>query len=167
MRAAKSLAGFAAGIIFAIGLGISEMTRPDKIKNFLDIAGNWDPSLLFVMGGAVGVSFIVFRLTRGRAKPMLGDNFLEPSRTQIDGRLVGGAVLFGAGWGLSGFCPGPAVTALATGLPQVLVFVMGMGLGMIGYRLVTQGSAAPAGAVTGQSATAGASAAAVTEDTCG
>jgi hypothetical protein len=164
MSAAKSLAGFAAGIVFALGLGIAEMTRPAKIKGFLDIAGDWDPSLLFVMAGAVGVSFIVFRLTRGHAKPVLAANFLETSRTAIDRSLIGGAALFGAGWGLSGFCPGPAITALATGLPQVVVFVLAMGVGMIGYRLATQGSrAVSAGA--GQPATAGA--AAVVEDTCG
>jgi hypothetical protein len=164
MSAAKSLAGFAAGIVFALGLGISEMTRPAKIKNFLDVAGDWDPSLLFVMGGAVGVSFIVFRLTRGRAKPLLGANFLEPSRTAIDGSLIGGAALFGAGWGLSGFCPGPAITALATGLPQVVVFVLAMGVGMIGYRLATQGSRVASGPEQSAAAAGGA---AVVEDTCG
>ena len=167
MSAGKALAGFGSGIVFALGLGVSEMTRPAKIQNFLDVAGDWDPSLLFVMGGAVGVSFVVFRLMRGSAKPVFGANYLEPSRTAIDRGLIGGAALFGAGWGLSGFCPGPAVTALATGLPQVAVFVLAMGLGMIGYRWVTQASAVVAApARPGQPAIAGAPAV-VAEETCG
>ena len=166
MSAGKALAGFVSGIVFALGLGLSDMTRPAKIQNFLDVAGDWDPSLLFVMAGAVGVSFVAFRLTRRSAKPVFGANYLEPSRTAIDRSLIGGAALFGAGWGLSGFCPGPAITALATGLPQVAVFVLAMGIGMIGYRWVTQGSTATAPGRAGEPSMAGAPAV-VAEETCG
>ena len=165
MSAGKVLAGFGSGIIFALGLGLADMTRPAKIQNFLDVAGNWDLSLLFVMAGAIGVSLIAFRLTRRAAKPVFGANYLEPSRHSIDRRLIAGAALFGAGWGLSGFCPGPAITALATGLPQVGVFVLAMGAGMIGYRWVTQAAAAaPTGAAGSVLAAASA---VVAEETCG
>ncbi|MCA9637186.1 MAG: YeeE/YedE family protein [Myxococcales bacterium] len=122
---------FITGLIFAVGLGISGMTQPTKVIGFLDVTGAWDPSLVMVMGGAVVVYFLVFNvIVRRRDKPIVGERFGIPSRRDIDPRLLGGAVLFGAGWGLGGFCPGPALTSAATGMSSVLIFVAAMLAGM-------------------------------------
>lgn len=122
---------FITGVIFAIGLGISGMTHPSKVINFLDVTGAWDPSLTLVMGGAVLVYFLVFHvIVRRRTRPIVGERFGLPSRRDIDPRLLGGAVLFGAGWGLGGFCPGPALTSAVTGMTPVLIFVAAMLVGM-------------------------------------
>jgi hypothetical protein len=129
-----SLVAFLAGGVFSIGLGVSRMTQPAKIQAFLDIAGDWDPSLLFVMGGAVVTSFLLFRLADRARRPLLAAEFTAPARSGIDGRLLGGAALFGLGWGLSGFCPGPAVTALVSLNPGVFVFAGTMTAGMAGYH---------------------------------
>jgi uncharacterized membrane protein YedE/YeeE len=120
-----------AGLVFALGLGLSGMTQPAKIRAFLDVTGAWDPSLAFVMIGAVGVYFAVERLTRGRLHPR------PPLVQGIDARLVVGAVIFGVGWGLSGFCPGPAIVSIGGGVGAALWFVPAMVAGMALYRLLS------------------------------
>ena len=126
----SALAAFVAGVIFAIGLAIGGMTQPAKVAGFLDFTGNWDPSLMFVMGGAVMTHAILYRLIRQRPTPLFTATFFVPTRKDIDARLLGGAALFGIGWGLSGFCPGPAITSLASGQTPVLIFVVAMIVGM-------------------------------------
>jgi hypothetical protein len=131
----SALAGpFAAGLLFAIGLGISGMTHPERIIAFLDVAGAWDPRLLVVMLGALLVHAPLARGLRHRA-PLFGAGFALPSRHDIDGRLLAGAALFGIGWGLGGFCPGPAIVALLSGSPAVFVFVLSMLAGMAAFEL--------------------------------
>jgi len=136
------LAAFAAGLVFGVGLLLSGMADPGKVKGFLDLAGAWDPSLAFVMGGAVLVGFFAFRFAGRRARTFLGHALELPSRRDIDFRLVGGRLVFGVGWGLAGFCPGPAVVAFGAGRDQAAVFVVAMLLGMLIYtaaeRLVHQ-----------------------------
>lgn len=124
------------GVLFGVGLGVSGMTDPAKIQAFLDVAGAWDPRLMLVMGGAVAVSFVAFRVVLARRRPLLAPEFYLPGKRPISFALVGGAALFGTGWGLSGFCPGPALVSLVTGSPAVVVFVSFMGAGLlIGDRL--------------------------------
>jgi len=130
------IASFAAGLIFAVGLGISGMTQPAKVTAFLDFTGNWDPSLACVMIGAIVVHAALYRLIRRRSAPLFTSTFSIPTRTDIDPRLVGGAALFGIGWGLGGFCPGPAVTSLASGRMSVVIFVAAMVIGMYLYKLI-------------------------------
>ncbi len=123
------------GLVFGLGLVISGMTDPAKIVNFLDLAGTWDPSLAFVMLGAVAVTFLGYRLAWRRSAPLLAGGFQLPKRTDLDGRLLVGSGLFGIGWGLSGFCPGPAVTSLSLLTPGTLVFVPAMLSGLSLARL--------------------------------
>jgi uncharacterized protein len=131
----STLAAFVSGVIFAVGLAIGGMTKPAKVAGFLDFTGNWDPSLMFVMGGAVMTHAILYRVIRKRPTPLFTTAFAIPTRTDIDPRLLGGAALFGIGWGLSGFCPGPAITSLASGQTPVLVFVAAMLGGMYLYNV--------------------------------
>ena len=112
----RTLVALFAGALFGLGLSVSGMMNPAKVIGFLDFAGGWDPTLAFVMGGALLVTVPAFRLILNRPRPILADGFALPSKSTLDGRLLGGAALFGVGWGLSGFCPGPAVAALVTGL---------------------------------------------------
>lgn len=120
------------GALFGYGLSLSGMVDPARVIGFLDIAsGHWDPSLMFVLGGAVCVAFIAVAIQRRMPKPVLDTQFHIPERTDIDARLVGGSLLFGIGWGLAGFCPGPALSALTTGLTPVLLFVAAMIAGML------------------------------------
>lgn len=127
----QQLTALGAGMVFALGLGIGGMTRPAKVMGFLDFLGDWDPSLAFVMVGAIGVNTLVWwTLVRGRAKPFFADGFHFPTRTEIDWRLVAGATLFGVGWGLAGYCPGPGVASLIVGGRSVLLFVGAMLAGM-------------------------------------
>lgn len=121
---------FISGIIFALGLGISGMTRPIKVIGFLDFFGNWDPSLAFVMIGAICVCFVAYRRSRTMRAPLLLPTFSLPSRDDLDARLVLGAAIFGAGWGLAGFCPGPAIVSLASGQATAVVFGGAMVLGV-------------------------------------
>jgi len=125
---------FAAGFVFGIGLIVSQMASPAKVLGFLDLAGRWDPSLAFVMGGAIAVAVIGFALASRRPATLLGTPFLLPTTRVIDARLVGGAVLFGVGWGLGGFCPGPALVALGAGQMKALVFVAAMIAGMLAFE---------------------------------
>ncbi len=120
------------GALFGYGLSLSGMVDPARVLGFLDVAsGHWDPSLMFVLGGAVCVAFIAVAIQRSLPKPVLDTQFHIPERTDIDVRLVGGSVLFGIGWGLAGFCPGPALSALTTGLTPVVLFVAAMMAGML------------------------------------
>ncbi len=118
------------GFCFAAGLGISQMTRPQKILAFLDVAGSWDPSLLLVMAGAVGIYFPIQRYLRKLARPRYEECFVLPKTNAIDRQLVIGAAIFGIGWGLIGFCPGPSVVSLASLKPEVAIFALGLGVGM-------------------------------------
>ena len=140
-----ALTSFISGIVFAFGLGISGMTRPIKVIGFLDFFGDWDASLGFVMLGAIGVYFVAYRLSRKMAAPILGPVFSIPKRTDLDVLLIAGAALFGGGWGLGGFCPGPAITALASGAAPVVVFVASMAAGIYfhGWIVVSETFAEP------------------------
>ena len=133
----KMLVNLFAGTLFGLGLAISGMVNPAKIIGFLDFAGEWDPTLAVVFGGALLVAIPAFRLILRRPHPVLADHFDLPTKKDVDGRLLGGAALFGIGWGLAGFCPGPAVTALASGLLPVFAFVAAMVVGMAAYRWIS------------------------------
>jgi uncharacterized protein len=126
---AQILAAFAVGIIFALGLTISEMINPTRVIGFLDVAGHWDPTLLLVMAGALAVTAPIFPMILRRPKPLLAAQFTLPTKTRLDRPLILGAALFGAGWGLAGFCPGPALAALVSASPGVILFVIAMILG--------------------------------------
>jgi uncharacterized protein len=129
------LATLGAGIVFGAGLVVSQMIDPGKVLAFLDVAGAWDPSLALVMVGALAVAIPGFRLAAARNAPVFGGGFDRPSRQAIDGRLLGGAAVFGIGWGLVGFCPGPALAALAFGRWEAALFVLAMLAGMWLFRL--------------------------------
>ncbi len=130
-----SAVSFVCGIVFAVGLGISGMTQPGVVTAFLDFTGNWNPSLIFVMCGAILVYSVGSRLTLRRAKPVLCEEFDLPSAKKIDRRLVAGSILFGIGWGLAGFCPGPAITSLASIQKESAVFALFMVVGMLFFQL--------------------------------
>jgi uncharacterized protein len=125
---------FIIGLVFGLGLIVSGMSNPAKVLNFLDFAairsGTWDASLAFVMAGAIAVTFIGFKLAFKRSQPVFGAKFHLPTREDIDARVVAGPAIFGVGWGLSGFCPGPAVTALGFGTSSAVIFVAAMLAGM-------------------------------------
>lgn len=121
MGAARMLVALFAGALFGLGLAVSGMMDPATVTGFLDFAGDWDPTLMFVMGGALLVSIPAVRLVLRRSRPVLADGFALPTKSAVDARLLGGAGLFGVGWGLSGFCPGPAVAALVPALAAGLV----------------------------------------------
>jgi uncharacterized protein len=124
---------FAAGLVFGVGLIVSGMTDPGKVIGFLDVAGDWDPSLAFVMGGAVLVGFFAFRFAGRRARTFLGGAMQLPHNRDIDKRLLAGSALFGIGWGLAGFCPGPALVSFGSGFGEAAVFVVAMLGGMLVY----------------------------------
>jgi uncharacterized membrane protein YedE/YeeE len=128
----QSLVALAAGLLFGAGLIVSGMTRPGKVIAFLDVFGAWDASLMFVMIGAIAVHFVAYRIVSGRTSPLLAQGFSIPTRRDIDAKLLLGALVFGAGWGLGGYCPGPAVTSLASGSGGVFVFVAAMLAGLFG-----------------------------------
>lgn len=123
------------GLVFGLGISISGMANPAKVLNFFDVAGAWDPSLAFVMGGAVIVAFVGFRVVLGRPAPVLAQDFQVPTNRKIDTRLLGGSAIFGIGWGIAGFCPGGAPPALGTGQVEVLIFVAAAAAGIIAARL--------------------------------
>src|SRR3954447_19383455 len=130
------LSAFVSGLLFGLGLIVSQMVNPAKVLGFLDIFGNWDPSLALVMGGAVVVSALGYWIAKRRGYPLLAPRLEIPPRRDLDPRLIGGAALFGIGWGLVGLCPGPALVGLTFGPTEVFVFVAGMILGMAIFRLV-------------------------------
>jgi uncharacterized membrane protein YedE/YeeE len=136
----SALFALTAGIVFGIGLIAAGMTDPAKVQAFLDLAGAWDPSLALVMGGAIGVGVFAFAAARRRTHAWTGERMELPSSNTIDGRLLLGGVLFGAGWGLGGYCPGPALVAASSGAASALVFVAAMFAGMVAYdRLLAPG----------------------------
>ncbi len=132
----RIIAGFLAGLSFGAGLAIAGMGNPLKVQNFLDVSGNWDPSLAFVMGGAIMVAFPFFQLARKLPRPFMADDFKMPTFQQIDKPLVLGSAVFGAGWGLIGLCPGPGLLSVSLLTPQALVFVGCMTAGMMLARYV-------------------------------
>lgn len=125
------ITAFVAGLVFGVGLIVSGMANPEKVLGFLDLAGTWDPSLAFVMAGAIAVGLLAFQTASRRKASLLGAEFRLPASRVIDRRLVGGGVLFGIGWGVAGFCPGPAVVSLGAGELKALVFVAAMVAGML------------------------------------
>lgn len=135
----RQAVNFLAGLIFGLGLLISGMANPAKVQNFLDLAGSFDPSLIFVMAGALAVTFIGYRLVLPRERPILAERFYLPVGSIIDGRLIFGAALFGVGWGLAGFCPGPAIVSLPLLAKGTLIFVPAMLAGIAVGRLRMQG----------------------------
>ena len=129
----RFLAVFASGLLFALGLGVSGMTQPDKVLAFLDVAGKWDPSLAFVMVGAIGTYAVLSRLIQRRSRPVFEASFSLTNMSGVDRRLLGGAALFGGGWGLAGYCPGPAIVSVVTLQTSSLVFVGSMLAGMFAF----------------------------------
>jgi uncharacterized membrane protein YedE/YeeE len=136
---AHSVVAFAAGLVFAIGLAIAGMTQPAKVIAFLDVFGRWDPTLAFVMASAIAVHATAYwALIVRRPKPWLAAGLEIPRRRELDRALLGGAALFGVGWGLAGFCPGPAIASLATGAPGVIWFVLAMLAGMRAHHALAR-----------------------------
>lgn len=131
----NNLSALLVGFIFSLGLALSGMTNPDKVKGFLNIFGSWDPSLIFVMIGAIGVHFLTYKMIRKRKSPLFSAHWHVPQKSEITKSLVIGSVLFGIGWGLAGFCPGPAMTSLTTLSSTALVFVVFMLLGMLIFKV--------------------------------
>jgi uncharacterized membrane protein YedE/YeeE len=129
------LSEFLVGLLFGLGLLLSGMTDPGKVIGFLDLSGMWDPSLAFVMGGAIAVGFFAFALAKKRTQSFLGGALHLPTSSQIDRRLLLGSALFGAGWGIAGFCPGPGLVSMAAGQPKAAVFVVAMLAGMVVFEM--------------------------------
>lgn len=127
----KTAAGYVAGLLFGIGLAISGMTDPARVVGFLDVAGAWDPTLMFVLGGAVVTTFIGYRRVFKRTAPLLGGAFQLPTKRELDAKLLGGAALFGIGWGLSGYCPGPAIASISALSLPLLAMLSAMVLGWV------------------------------------
>ena len=125
------LSALLSGLVFGLGLIVSGMANPAKVLGFLDLAGEWDPSLALVMGGAVAVGFFAFLIAKNRTRSFIGAEMKLPTASTIDSRLLAGSALFGAGWGVAGFCPGPGLVALGMGEPKALVFVAAMLVGMV------------------------------------
>ncbi len=136
MMTLRNGVALAAGLLFGLGLAVSQMANPAKVQAFLDVAGAWDPSLALVMLGAVAVTFVIYRFVLRRPRPVLENRFFVPVGEALDRRLIGGAAVFGIGWGLAGFCPGPAISSLTFGKPESFVFVaamlVGLGLARLG-----------------------------------
>lgn len=132
----RLISSYIIGLIFGIGISISGMGNPAKVVNFFDVAGTWDPSLAFVMAGAVVVTFIGYKLVLARPKPVQEDRFYVPTNNKIDARLIGGSLVFGVGWGISGFCPGGALPVIGTFRIEVLVFVAALLAGVVIARIL-------------------------------
>lgn len=137
----SNLLAYLTGLVFGVGLILAGMVDPSKVIGFLDLFGGaWDPSLAFVMMGAIAVHFVLFRVITRRASPLLDARFHLPTRTDLDAKLLGGAAIFGIGWGLGGFCPGPGLTSLGAGSVAALVFTVTMALGMwVQHQTATAG----------------------------
>ncbi len=129
---------FAVGLLFGLGLMLSGMTDPGKVIGFLDLKGAWDPSLAFVIGGAIAVAFFAFAVARKRTTAFLGGAIQLPDDRRIDSRLLTGSLVFGVGWGLAGFCPGPALVAAGAGHWQAVLFSLGMAGGMVVHEMMTE-----------------------------
>lgn len=147
---AKTASAFAVGLLFGLGLLVSGMADPAKVLAFLDVTGRWDPSLAFVMAGAVAVSATGYFVARRRGRPLLASRLEIPTRRDLDPRLIAGAAVFGIGWGLAGLCPGPALTLLTVAPAQAVTFVVAMVVGMLAFHLLP--AAAPKPAVQGADA---------------
>jgi len=132
----QRISEFVVGLLFGLGLMLSGMTDPGKVVGFLDLFGDWDPSLALVMGGAIAVGFFAFAIAKKRTTNFFGGALHLPRATQVDRRLIWGNLMFGAGWGLAGFCPGPALVSMAAGQDKALVFVLSMIFGMIMYEII-------------------------------
>lgn len=141
-RISQGAVALGAGAVFGIGLSLSGMLDPARVQGFLDVFGAWDPSLAFVLGGAITIAMIGMALMRRMARPMLDTVFHLPTATKIDARLIIGSGIFGVGWGLAGFCPGPALSALSLGLIPVVVFVVAMVIGMVAHDRFVLGRSA-------------------------
>jgi uncharacterized membrane protein YedE/YeeE len=139
-----ALVSFLVGLVFGLGLIVSGMANPAKVQAFLDLAGRWDPSLAFVMAGAIGVGLVGFGIARRRSRSWLGGEMKLPAARHIDARLLGGSVLFGVGWGIAGFCPGPALVALGMGEGKAALFVIAMLGGMGLFEWLERGRTAVA-----------------------
>ena len=131
----QTIAAFLCGLLFGAGLLVSQMSNPAKVFGFLDVTGAWDPTLAFVMGGAVGVFAILYRLVLRRPFPALAPGFTHPDRRDVDLPLLLGAAIFGVGWGLGGFCPGPAIVSAAFGDSRVWAFILAMIVGMAAVQM--------------------------------
>ena len=127
----RILVSFVLGILFALGLSVSGMVNPNKVIGFLDLFRNWDPALIFVMGGAVGVNTVLFKFILKRKHPLMGGEFSLPLRTLITWPLIVGSIIFGIGWGLSGICPGPGIANLFSLSPKIIAFVVSMLVGVV------------------------------------
>ena len=134
----RILAALLIGLLFGVGIAVSGMINPAKVLNFFDIAGTWDPSLAFVMGGALAVAVPGYRLVFGRQRPVLGEKFDLPGTRRIDTRLVLGSATFGVGWGIAGFCPGAAIPALGTGVPDVFLYCAALVAGILAARTLAR-----------------------------
>ena len=145
-----AISALLSGLVFGLGLIVSGMANPAKVLGFLDLAGAWDPSLAFVMGGAILVGFFAFLIAKKRTRSFIGADMKLPTASAIDKRLLTGSALFGAGWGVAGFCPGPGLVALGMGEPKALVFVAAMLVGMVvfSWREKRQSNAASAAAAS-------------------
>ena len=143
------LAALLSGLVFGLGLLVSGMANPAKVLGFLDLTGRWDPSLALVMAGAIAVGMLAFSVARRRTVSLLGLDMIWPKTRHIDRRLIGGSVLFGIGWGIAGFCPGPALVALGMGEWKAVVFVVAMLIGMGLFDLAEQRTAARQLSATG------------------
>jgi uncharacterized membrane protein YedE/YeeE len=137
----RILSALIAGLIFGVGLSLSQMINPNKVINFLDVAGNWDPSLLLVLGGAVITTTIAYRIIFKRTKPFFADSFSRPSSKTIDMKLIGGASLFGIGWGMIGFCPGPAIAGLGVWFYEPLIVIISIVCGLFIYQFIAKRTA--------------------------
>ncbi|MDO8693659.1 MAG: YeeE/YedE thiosulfate transporter family protein [Sheuella sp.] len=131
-----NISALIAGLVFGLGLIVSGMANPAKVIGFLDLAGNWDPSLAFVMGGAIGVGVVGFLLARRRTRSLLGAPMQLPASSELSKRLIFGSLAFGVGWGLAGFCPGPAIVSAAAGYGKAWIFVAAMIAGMMLFTLL-------------------------------
>ena len=127
----RIITSYLIGLVFGVGISISGMANPAKVLNFFDIAGTWDPSLIFVMGGALITTFVGYRLVLKRPVPVFDEGFHLPTRRSLDKSLIGGSAIFGIGWGIAGFCPGGALPALGTGNSSVALFVLSMLVGIL------------------------------------
>ena len=130
----EKLIALCSGVLFGVGLGLSQMIDRDRVLGFLDVAGNWDSTLLFVLGGAVTVTVIAFRFVLRLPHPILADKFHLPTKKDIDKSLVIGAAIFGIGWGIAGYCPGPGITALVLGNGNPILFLVAFIVGSLGYK---------------------------------
>jgi len=137
----KNVLALISGLMFGFGLILSGMANPAKVIGFLDIAGSWDPSLAFVMGGAIAIGFFAFKYAETRDTTLLGEELNLPRNNTVDKRLIGGSLVFGAGWGLGGFCPGPGLVSLGMGYSGGIIFALSMVVGMLAFELIQKNSA--------------------------